>query len=200
VELFNGDASRNLGRDASICSLCDHWVNGPFIREWEPKDPIARITLGTFKELEARFNCRICRFLCQIISQSSFELDDTRTLALELGGDSYVRSCRYRAAAVILYKDVEEFPHSTVIGKMGCAEFTVLDEIDIKPDLATPEVNWDRLRLWYNGLPSMRDRPSIRRDGSCSMSTALPKGFCLNNVPEARMVETDSVKVPSTQP
>lgn len=72
MEFFHGDAPRNLGGDASVCSLCDHWVNGLFSREWGHEDPITRITLGTFKEIKARLKCRVCCFLSQTISQSSF--------------------------------------------------------------------------------------------------------------------------------
>ncbi|KAH7196423.1 heterokaryon incompatibility protein-domain-containing protein [Fusarium flagelliforme] len=196
AEFFHGDSSWHLGGDASICSLCDHWVNGLYTNEWGQKqEPIARITLGTFKDLEARAECCVCRFLCETISQSSFELDDMRTLALELRGCT-AESHGFRATAVILYKDVEDFPHTTRIGTMECPQFTVLDKIDIKLDFATPEANWDRLRLWYSGLPSATDGPSNTADGNCSVNTPLPNGFCLINVPEARLVETDGVNVP----
>lgn len=105
-------------------------------------------------------------------------------------------SCRFRAKAVILYKDVEEFPHITYIWETKCPRFTVLDNIEIKPDFAKPQANWDRLRLWYRGLPSATDGPSISADGNGPMDTPLPEGFCLVNVPEARLVETDGVRVP----
>ncbi|KAJ4016237.1 hypothetical protein NW766_004428 [Fusarium irregulare] len=195
LELFHGDTSWSSG-DASICSLCDHWVHGLFTREWEPESPIARITLGSFEELEARLNCHVCRFFSETMSQSSFEIDDTRILALELGGDSWGKSCKYRATAIISYTDAEEFPHITRIEKMECPQFTVLDEIDIKPGFAKPNANWNRLRLWYSGLPPTTNGQSISADGHGPMRTALPKGFCLVNVPEARLVETDGVQIP----
>ena len=84
LRFFHGDSPRNLDGNDSICSLCDHWLNGLFTREWKRDEYIARISLGTFKEIEARSNCRVCRLVEQIISRSAFELDDTRPLALEL--------------------------------------------------------------------------------------------------------------------
>ncbi|KAJ4137183.1 hypothetical protein NW768_002764 [Fusarium equiseti] len=83
---------------------------------------------------------------------------------------------------------------------MKCPQLTVIDDIAIEPDFAKPEVNWDRLRLWYTGLPSATDRashdPTILTIKSSSMSADLPNGFCLINIPEACSVETDGVKVP----
>ncbi|KAI1068571.1 hypothetical protein LB507_004269 [Fusarium sp. FIESC RH6] len=149
LRFFHGDSPRNLYGNNSICSLCDHWLNGLFTREWKRDEYIARISLGTFKEIEARSNCRVCRLVEQIISRSAFELDDTRPLALELVRTSYCRSCPYLCAATILYKDLDEFQFSGDLDKLGCPRFTLFDDIAIKPDFAKPEVNWDRLRLWY---------------------------------------------------
>ncbi|CAG7561141.1 unnamed protein product [Fusarium equiseti] len=79
---------------------------------------------------------------------------------------------------------------------MECPQFTVLDEVGINPDFAKPKVDWDRHRLWYRGLSSATNGPSIAADKNGSMDTPLPKGFCLVNVPEARLVETDGVQIP----
>lgn len=72
---------------------------------------------------------------------------------------------------------------------MKSPQFTVFDDIVIKPDFVRPQVDWDRLRLWYTGLPSTTDE-------SGSMRADLPQGFCLINVPQACLVETGGVQVP----
>ncbi|KAI7763134.1 hypothetical protein LZL87_012171 [Fusarium oxysporum] len=170
--------------------LCDHWVNDLFTREWGDRDPIARISSGTFTEIEARSEFRVCCFLCQTISQSSFELGNTRPLALELGRTPYVRSCKYQAAGAVLYKDAAEFQHITHIEKTKCPQLAVLDKNVIKPDFAKPEVDWEHLRQWYTKIRSTADKSNSTNDES-------PKSFCLINVAEACLVETDGVHVPN---
>ncbi|KAF9771461.1 hypothetical protein IL306_010904 [Fusarium sp. DS 682] len=114
-----------------------------------------------------------------------------RVLALELGRNTYVRSCKYRAAGVILYNEENEFQHHTELDKKYYPWLTVLDKSAIWPDFAKSEVNWERLQQWYTDLPG-RDS----EDKSGLMNESLPNGFCLINVPEARLVETDGVQVP----
>ncbi|KAH7190051.1 hypothetical protein BKA60DRAFT_548056 [Fusarium oxysporum] len=74
--------------------------------------------------------------------------------------------------------EIERERHSTL---------AVLDKNVIKPGVAKPEVNWDRLRQWYTEIPSATDKSN----------DALPEGFCLVNIPEACLVETDGVQVPN---
>lgn len=76
------------------------------------------MSLRTFTDIKARSECTVCSFLCLAILQSSFELDDTRTLAVEMGRNSYMRSGEYRAAGTILYENAEEFQHHTQLEKM----------------------------------------------------------------------------------
>ncbi|EXK83846.1 hypothetical protein FOQG_12003 [Fusarium oxysporum f. sp. raphani 54005] len=141
------------------------------------------MSLGTFTDIEARSECTVCSFLCLAISQSSFELDDTHTIAVELGRNSYMRSCEYRAAGTILYENAEEFQHHTQLEKMIVPSW----RSSTRPGVAKPEVNCDRLRQWYTEIPSATDKSN----------DALPEGFYLVNIPEACLVETDGVQVPN---
>jgi hypothetical protein len=101
-----------------------------------------------------------------------------------------MRSCEYRAAGAILYKNTEEFQHHTHIENIKCPELAVFDKNAIKPDFAKPEVNWKRLRQWYTEPPSTAGK-------SNPINEVLSMGFCLVNVPGAFLVETDGVQVPN---
>ncbi|KAI8713045.1 HET domain-containing protein [Fusarium sp. LHS14.1] len=197
LDFFHGEPCGDIDRATSVCNLCDHWVNGIFTREWGDREPIARVSLGTLAAIESRSGCIVCHFLCQTVSQSPFTLDNTRPLALELGRTPHVRSCKYRAAGMILYEDVEEFQHHTQTEKKY-PQLTVFNKNDIIPDFTNAEVNWERLRHWYAELPSATGKTSsVPRDKSSSINDALPKGFCLTNVSEACLIETDGVQVPN---
>ncbi|EEU34287.1 uncharacterized protein NECHADRAFT_85597 [Fusarium vanettenii 77-13-4] len=200
LDFFHGEPCGNIGRATSVCNLCDHWVNGIFTREWGDRDPIARVSLGTLIEIQARSGCIVCCFLCQTVLQSPFTIDNTRPLALELARTPHVRSCKYRAAGTILYEDVEEFQHHTQIDKKY-PQLAVFNKNDIIPDFANAKVNWERLRQWYTELPSTTGKTcqssSVPRDKHGYIGDALSKGFCLIKVSEACLIETDGVQIPS---
>lgn len=190
----------NIGGATSVCNHCDHWVNGLWTREWEDNDPIARISLGNFTEIEARSGCIVCRFLCQTVSKTSFVMDNTRSLALELCRTSHVRSCKYLASGTILYEDEEKFQHHTQTDHKNYPKLAVFNKNDIMPDITKVEVNWARLRGWYTEISSTASKTSqsssAPTDKNSSISDTLPKGFCLINVSEACLIETDGVQVP----
>ncbi|KAI0535944.1 heterokaryon incompatibility protein-domain-containing protein [Xylaria digitata] len=121
LDFFHGAQSTRSDESVTLCSLCDHWVNGLLTREWGENEIIARVCLGTFPEIESRSECFGCRGLCQIISKHSFRPDNTQVLALELFKNLQVSSYggHYR----------------------GFPTFEVLEEAV----LAQQSVNWERL-------------------------------------------------------
>ncbi|KAF2968923.1 hypothetical protein GQX73_g4645 [Xylaria multiplex] len=187
LDFFHGAQSTRSDEPATLCSLCDHWINGLLIREWGESEVIARVCLGTFSEIESRSDCPGCHGLCQIISKHSFRPDDTKVLALELFKNRIIRTCKYRAMGAIVYKDVggvrnQIFDSSKLIDH-GFPRFEVLEKADVSPMLAQQSVNWERLFHLRNDLPN------VTKEG-------LPNGFCLINIGEACLVEIDSANPP----